>query len=83
MTRPQLENLKYDIAWLINSCNDSIVLQNVESLLKRSIKWVSKYGVTLDRDDLSEIQRTQHALEEALDLSNYLQKLISLKNLWS
>jgi hypothetical protein len=35
-----------------------------------------KYGVTMERTDLSETQWLQHAYEEALDLAVYLKKII-------
>lgn len=35
-----------------------------------------KYGVTMDRDDLSEKAWLTHALEEAMDLAVYLTKLL-------
>lgn len=40
---------------------------------------LKKYGVTVDRTDLTEIQWLQHALEEALDMAVYLQRLIDEK----
>jgi len=39
----------------------------------------SKYGVTMDRTDLTELQWLVHAQEEAMDLAIYLQKLIKTK----
>lgn len=35
-----------------------------------------KYGVTMERTDLSETQWLQHAYEEALDLAVYLKKIM-------
>ena len=36
----------------------------------------SKYGVTMERTDLTESQWLQHAYEEALDLAVYLKKIL-------
>ena len=40
-----------------------------------------KYGVTLERDDLSELEWLIHAQEEAMDLANYLEVLIQKQKL--
>ena len=37
---------------------------------------LQKYGVTLERTDLTELQWLIHAQEEAMDLANYLEVLI-------
>lgn len=52
---------------------DPVVERNRALLLSRSQVGVSKYGVTLGGAGLSRQQLLQHALEEALDLANYLQ----------
>lgn len=39
-----------------------------------------KYGVTMDREDLTELQWLIHAQEEAMDLAIYLEKLIQEKS---
>lgn len=56
---------------------DSNVEKNREMLLKRSIVGLAKYGVTTDNNPLSLREWLQHALEEALDMANYLQAAIS------
>jgi hypothetical protein len=38
-----------------------------------------KYGVTMDREDLTELEWLAHAQEEAMDLAIYLEKLIQIK----
>lgn len=58
---------------------DLVVERNRQLLLNRSKVGISKYGVTVDGNNLTEKQWLQHALEEALDLANYLQKLIMKK----
>ncbi len=52
---------------------DTVVELNREMLLKRSQVGVKKYGVTLDKAELTQLEGLTHALEEALDLANYLQ----------
>lgn len=52
---------------------DPVVEANRRLLLQRSQVGVSKYGVTLADSGLNRRQLLQHALEEALDLANYLQ----------
>lgn len=52
---------------------DPVVEANRQLLLQRSNVGVSKYGVTLFNSGLGRRELLQHALEEALDLANYLQ----------
>ena len=57
----------------------SAILQIVIAELKvREERGLSKYGTTMDRNDLTNTEWLQHAYEEALDLSLYLKKLIEL-----
>lgn len=55
---------------------DRVVEAVREDLLRRSQVGVRKYGVTLDRNDLSLKDWLQHAYEECLDQANYLKKAI-------
>jgi hypothetical protein len=48
----------------------------VQKLRDRAELGIMKYGLTMERDDLSPREWLQHAQEEALDLAVYLQKLI-------
>lgn len=57
--------------------HDSIVFSVLQSFIKRSELGISKYGTTLDRDDLSVIEWIQHAQEEHMDAILYLEKLKS------
>lgn len=52
---------------------DAVVEANRKLLLERSKVGISKYGVTLQNSGLGRRAILQHALEEALDLANYLQ----------
>ncbi|MDB4543214.1 hypothetical protein N9Z73_00035 [bacterium] len=38
----------------------------------------NKYGVTMERNDLTNIEWLTHAQEEAMDLAVYLEKIIKL-----
>lgn len=55
---------------------DKVVEAVREDLLKRSQKGIEKYGVTLDRNDLTLKEWLQHAYEECLDQANYLKTAI-------
>ena len=46
-------------------------------ILKRSETGKAKYGVTMERQDLSRLEWLKHAQEEAMDLAVYLEKLIN------
>lgn len=58
------------------SKEDPIVAAVCADLKSRSERGIGKYGVTLDRDDLSQREWLQHAYEEALDLANYLKRIM-------
>ena len=55
---------------------DPIVESVRAKLLSRSQVGLSKYGVGLDRQDLSRLDWLRHAQDEVLDLANYLEVLI-------
>lgn len=55
---------------------DSIVESVINKYKQRSSVGIKKYGVTMDRDDLTDVEWLTHAQEEALDLSLYLEKMI-------
>ena len=54
---------------------DKVVQGVVNSILSRSDAGTKKYGVNLNREDLTVIEWLQHAQEEALDMALYLEKL--------
>jgi hypothetical protein len=54
---------------------DTIVESVINQFQQRSEVGINKYGVTLDRTDLSRLEWLQHAQEEAMDLILYLEKL--------
>ena len=58
---------------LFEGRNDPVVEANRELLLQRSRTGIEKYRVTLAESGLNRRALLQHALEEALDLANYLQ----------
>lgn len=55
---------------------DKVVEAVRADLLKRSQFGIAKYGVTLDRTDLTLRDWLQHAYEECLDQANYLKRSI-------
>lgn len=55
------------------------VARVMADLEARAALGMSKYGVTLDRTDLSRKQWLQHAYEEALDMACYLRRLIEME----
>jgi hypothetical protein len=57
------------------SSGDSVVDAIVAKFLERSAIGQQKYGVTLDRTDLSPLDWIQHAQEEHMDAILYLEKL--------
>ncbi|MFM2392132.1 MAG: hypothetical protein RLZZ546_109 [Bacteroidota bacterium] len=62
---------------------DSIVSEIIQQYQIRAEFGEKKYGVTLDREDLSTLDWIEHAKQEAMDFTLYLQKLqkeIELKN---
>ena len=54
---------------------DKYVERNREELLQRSLLGVSKYGTTIENSPQRSPEWAQHAIEETLDLANYLQAL--------
>ena len=55
---------------------DKVVEAVRADLLRRSQLGIQKYGVTLERTDLSLKDWLQHAYEETLDQANYLKRAI-------
>ncbi len=55
---------------------DSIIEAVRDDLLRRSRLGIKKYGVTLDRKDLTLRDWLQHAYEETLDQAAYLKRAI-------
>jgi hypothetical protein len=58
-----------------STCVDSVVYSIVSQFISRSKIGKEKYGVTLDREDLSILDWIQHAQEEHMDAILYLEKL--------
>jgi hypothetical protein len=52
-----------------------------EDLDRRAALGLKKYGVSLERTDLTETDWIQHAYEEALDLACYLRRLIEFRKM--
>tara|TARA_R110002012_G_scaffold308675_3_gene515064 strand:+ start:562 stop:810 length:249 start_codon:yes stop_codon:yes gene_type:complete len=54
---------------------DTVVDSVVEQFKERSNVGIEKYGVTMDREDLSPLQWLQHLQEELMDATLYVEKL--------
>jgi hypothetical protein len=54
---------------------DTIVESVINQFRERSEVGIKKYGVTLDRTDLSTLDWINHAQQEAMDFVLYLEKL--------
>ena len=54
---------------------DTVVDSIVDSFILRAVKGNTKYGNTLDRQDLSTLEWIRHAQEELMDGILYLEKL--------
>lgn len=52
----------------------------INDLVEREQMGISKYGVTVDQAQLSELEWMQHAYEEALDFAIYLKRMMKLKS---
>ena len=59
---------------------DSIVESVIEQFKQRSEVGKVKYGITLDRTDLTRLQWLNHAQQEAMDMILYLEKLKSYES---
>lgn len=49
----------------------------IDHIRQRAKEGKNKYGVTMERDDLTLKEWVQHAQEEAMDLAVYLEKIKS------
>ena len=58
---------------------DKIVKKVIDKFKQRSEAGIKKYGVTLERNDLSFEDWITHAQEEAMDFILYLEKLKEYK----
>jgi len=61
------------IKWI--NMKDSIVESVLDKFKERSKKGIDKYGVTLDRKDLSPLEWLNHLQEELMDATLYIEKL--------
>ena len=59
---------------------DTIVESVIEQFKQRSEVGINKYGVTLDRDDLTMLEWLKHLQEELMDATLYIEKLKSKLN---
>jgi len=57
---------------------DKIYAAVIAELEKRRLGGINKYGLSMEREDLTMSEWVQHAKEEALDLAVYLQKMLAM-----
>lgn len=55
---------------------DPLVIAVMAKMAQRSNAGMEKYGVTMERTDVTTIEWLRHAQEEALDLAVYLERCI-------
>jgi hypothetical protein len=59
----------------MSTCEESVI----KKIQIRQADGFKKYGVTMDRNDLSTLEWLIHAQEEAIDFAIYHEKLIQLE----
>lgn len=57
------------------TCEEEVI----EKIRKRREAGLKKYGTSMERTDLTELEWLQHAQDEAMDCAIYLQKLIRIE----
>ena len=60
-------------------CQSETYKEVITDLIAREKMGRMKYGVTVDKANLSEQEWLNHAYEEALDFAIYLKRIMSLK----
>lgn len=61
---------------MINLIQDPIVAAVLNKMAKRSEEGMKKYGVTMERKDVTTVEWLRHAQEEAMDFAVYLERCI-------
>jgi hypothetical protein len=70
-----------DVRFIPNECfvftetKDSVVESVLSAFKRRSERGIDKYGVTLDRTDLSTLEWLKHLQEELMDATLYIERL--------
>lgn len=60
---------------------DSIVKNTIDEFIERADKGKKKYGVSLDRTDLIDMEYLQHLKEELMDGILYLNKFMEMNKI--
>lgn len=71
-----VEEAKKILVNLENEIQDRVIAVVCDDLKRRSELGIKKYGMTLERGDLTLDQWLEHAYMEALDMANYLKRSI-------
>jgi len=61
--------------WIDTQVQDSVVQSVINKFKQRSEVGIKKYGVTMDREDLTRNEWITHISEELMDALIYLEKL--------
>lgn len=61
---------------MIEGVSDPIVEAVMEKMAQRSDEGMKKYGVTMERKDVTTVEWLRHAQEEAMDFAVYLERCI-------
>ena len=69
-----------NLQWATNSTQDTIVESVIDQFKDRSNVGIKKYGVTLDREDLTMLEWLIHLQQELMDATLYIEKLKSKLN---
>ena len=62
-----------------DNCQSDIYKEVITDLISREKIGRAKYGTTVDKANLSEMEWMQHAYEEALDFAIYLKRMMNNK----
>jgi hypothetical protein len=61
----------------MDNVQDTHVKKVMNKYLERSNTGIQKYGVTLERTDLNNLQWLQHLQEELMDATLYIERIMS------
>lgn len=70
---------KMNITHDFEQCQSDTYKEVISDLISREKMGRMKYGVTVDKANLSEQEWMHHAYEEALDFAIYLKRIMKLK----
>jgi hypothetical protein len=75
----QTETAQYRCLSCGYELNTTVEARVAARIQERAARGLNKYGVSMERTDLTTLDWLRHAQEEALDLAVYLEKVIALE----